>query len=41
MIYYMSDVHGAYERYLKMLEAINFSDEDTLYVLGDAIDREP
>lgn len=41
MVYCMSDVHGEYYRYLAMLEQIRFSDEDTLYVLGDVIDRRP
>ena len=39
MIYCMADIHGEYDRYLAMLEQIGFSDEDTLYVLGDVIDR--
>lgn len=39
MIYAMSDLHGCYEKYLKMLEKINFGAEDTMYVLGDIIDR--
>lgn len=39
MIYAMSDLHGCYEKYLKMLEKINFGAEDTLYVLGNIIDR--
>ena len=37
----MSDIHGLYDRYLKALETINFSDEDYLYILGDVIDRGP
>lgn len=41
MIYVCSDIHGQYELYKKMLEKINFSDNDTLYILGDAIDRGP
>lgn len=41
MIYVMSDIHGRYDKYLKMLDHIHFSDEDTLYVLGDMIDRGP
>lgn len=40
-IYVMSDIHGQYEKYLKMLEKIGFSDDDILYVLGDVIDRGP
>ncbi len=39
--YVMSDIHGQYDAYIKMLEKIRFSDEDFLYVLGDAIDRGP
>lgn len=41
MIYVMSDLHGAYERYLKMLEMIHFSEQDILYILGDIVDRGP
>ena len=39
MIYVMSDLHGCYEKYKIMLEKLNFSDEDTLYILGDVVDR--
>lgn len=35
----MSDIHGRYEKFNKMLEKIHFSDNDTLYILGDIIDR--
>lgn len=39
MTYVMSDIHGDYERYMQMLEAIDLDEErDTLYVLGDVID---
>lgn len=41
MLYVMSDIHGEYERYLAMLEQIAFSQEDTLFVLGDVVDRGP
>lgn len=41
MTYVMSDIHGEYEKYLKMLDLIGFRDEDELYVLGDVIDRGP
>lgn len=37
--YVMSDVHGQYKSYMKMLKKIDLKAEDTLYVLGDAIDR--
>lgn len=39
MIYVMSDLHGCYEKYLKMLEKIKLSDKDALYILGDVVDR--
>lgn len=39
--YCISDIHGEYEAYRKLLEKISFSDSDELYVLGDAIDRGP
>lgn len=41
MTFVMSDIHGEYQKYLKMLKKINFSDNDTLYILGDMIDRGP
>ena len=41
MIYVISDLHGCYEEYIKMLNLINFNDNDTLYVLGDICDRGP
>lgn len=41
MIYAMSDLHGCYDLYVKMLEKVNFSDDDTLYILGDVVDRGP
>lgn len=39
MIYVMSDIHGMYEKYEKMLKQIDLSEKDTLYVLGDIVDR--
>ena len=41
MIYAMSDLHGCYELYRAMLEKIRFGNDDTLYVLGDCVDRGP
>lgn len=41
MIYAMSDLHGQYDQYRRMLEKIDFSDEDELYILGDSVDRGP
>ena len=39
MTYAMSDLHGRYDLYIKMLEKINFMGNDTLYILGDFVDR--
>ncbi len=41
MIYVISDLHGCYDEYIRMLNKINFNDNDTLYVLGDICDRGP
>ena len=42
MAYYvMSDIHGEYEQFVELLGKINLKDEDTLYVLGDILDRGP
>lgn len=32
MIYVMSDLHGMYDKYLKMLDVIEFKESDTLYI---------
>lgn len=37
--YVCSDVHGCLDRFEKLLENINFSNKDKMYVLGDVIDR--
>lgn len=39
MIYVMSDLHGCFEEYKRMLEKIDFKESDTLYILGDVVDR--
>lgn len=39
MIYVMSDIHGHEERFNSIIKQIDLKDEDTLYVLGDVIDR--
>ena len=41
MKYVISDIHGCYVVFLKMLKKINFSDNDILYILGDVVDRGP
>lgn len=37
--YVMSDMHGDYKKYIRALKTIDFKDQDTLYVLGDVVDR--
>ena len=39
--YVMSDIHGEADRFHAMLKKINFSEKDTLIILGDIIDRGP
>ena len=39
--YVMSDIHGEADRFHAMLEKLRFSSQDTLYILGDVIDRGP
>lgn len=39
--YVMSDIHGQFDAFMKMLDSIGFSDEDELYIVGDVIDRGP
>lgn len=41
MIYVMSDIHGNKERFDSIMSQIDLTQEDTLYVLGDVIDRFP
>lgn len=39
--YVMSDIHGHKKLFDKMLNKIHFDENDTLYILGDCIDRGP
>lgn len=39
--YALSDIHGEADRFHAMLEKIQFSDSDVVYILGDVIDRGP
>lgn len=41
MIYVMSDIHGNEARFENVMNQIDLQPEDTLYVLGDVIDRYP
>ena len=37
--YVMSDIHGQFDAFMRMLEQIEFTENDELYILGDVIDR--
>lgn len=39
MIYVCSDIHGDWDRYIKIYDTINLTNDDTLFILGDIIDR--
>lgn len=39
MIYVASDIHGCYDKYINMIEKLDLSEDDTLYILGDIVDR--
>ena len=39
MIYVMSDIHGNMRRFNSIMQQIQLQPEDTLYVLGDVVDR--
>lgn len=41
MIYVTADIHGNKESFTNILKQINLRPEDTLYILGDVIDRFP
>ncbi len=41
MTYVMSDLHGQYDKYQKMLQTISFKDSDTLFIVGDICDYGP
>ena len=41
MIYVMSDIHGNMENFKSVMKQIKLKDEDTLYILGDVLDRGP
>ena len=41
MVYVTSDIHGCYDALQRLLDTIKFSDADTIYIVGDVIDRGP
>lgn len=38
-VYVMSDLHGQYNRYCTIMKQLQLKEDDTLYILGDVIDR--
>lgn len=38
-VYVMSDVHGLYDKFMKMIQLLDLKEEDHVYFLGDVIDR--
>lgn len=39
MRYIISDIHGCFEEYKRLIKTLNLTDEDEVYILGDCIDR--
>ncbi len=39
--YVIADIHGEYDKFIELLDRIRLKDEDTLYILGDVLDRGP
>lgn len=39
--YVISDIHGQYDMFMELLDKIKLKDNDTLYILGDILDRGP
>ena len=37
--YVMSDIHGLWDKFEKMMNLLNLKDNDKVYFLGDVIDR--
>lgn len=40
-VYVISDIHGEYDKFMELLEQIGLKETDTLYILGDVLDRGP
>lgn len=38
MTYVVSDIHGCFDKFNKLLKEISFKDDDIMYVLGDVVD---
>lgn len=39
--YVIADIHGEYDMFMELLDKIKLEDKDTLYILGDVLDRGP
>ena len=39
--YVISDIHGRLDKFIELLDLIDYTDDDTLYILGDVLDRGP
>lgn len=39
MVYVCSDIHAEYQLFIKLLDEINFGDDDVMYICGDVIDK--
>lgn len=39
--YVISDIHGQYDMFMELIDKIDLKQTDTLYVLGDILDRGP
>ena len=39
--YVISDIHGQYDMFMELLDKIKLKETDTLYILGDVLDRGP
>ena len=38
MIYAVSDLHGSFDKFKRLLKEIRFTDNDVMYVIGDIVD---
>lgn len=39
--YVIADIHGEYDKFMEVLHKIGLKETDTLYILGDVVDRGP
>lgn len=39
--YVIADIHGEYDKFMELIDKIGLKDSDTLYILGDVVDRGP